>query len=387
MPLRVFRQSWSGEETLQFIVRLGLLVLLVVWCFILTRPFIPILAWSVVLVVALYPAYSWLAERLGKRPRLAAVIVTLISLAVMIGPVTWIGVGLVDGARGLTEQLSSESLKVPSPPPAIRDWPLIGDKLFDIWSTASSNIEALVQPLLPHIKSLLRSVVAMLGSVGLGALKFLAAIILAGFLFPSGPRLVETSRQIMARILPPRSEDLVALAGATIRSVSQGVIGIALLQAVLTGIGLKLVGIASAGLLAFAVMILSILQLGGALVLIPCLVWIWMTREFATALLITIYLVVVGLSDNVLKPLVMGRGLKTPMPVIFIGLLGGTIAHGLVGLFIGPIILAVGWQIMMAWIREEGRARQGERAAFSRGIESGRVTASSTHGQSASFDP
>lgn len=361
MPLRVFRQSWSGEEMLQFVVRLGLLVLLVVWCFILTRPFIPILAWSVVLVVALYPPYSWCADRLGKRPKLAAVIVTLVSLAVMLGPVTWIGVGLVDGARGLAEKIGSDALKLPSPPETIRDWPLIGEKLFDIWSTASSNIDALVQPLLPHIKSLLRSVIAMLGSVGLGALKFLAAIILAGFLFPSGPRLVETSRQIMARVLPQRSEDLVALAGATIRSVSQGVIGIALLQAVLTGIGLKFAGIGSAGLLAFAVMILSILQLGGAIVLIPCLIWIWMTSEFPTALLMTIYLVVVGLADNILKPLVMGRGLKTPMPVIFIGLLGGTIAHGLVGLFIGPIILAVGWQIMMAWIRDGDRKEKADR--------------------------
>ncbi|WP_244425497.1 AI-2E family transporter [Bradyrhizobium sp. STM 3843] len=348
---------------LQFAVRLGLLVLLVAWCFILVRPFIPILAWSVVLAVALYPLYSWLADRLGKRPKLAAAIVTAISLAVMIGPVTWIGFGLADGAKYLTEQLSAGGFQVPSPPARIRDWPLIGERLFDVWSTASSNIEALAQPLLPHIKSLLRSVVAMLGSVGFGALKFLAAIILAGFLFPSGPGLVETSRRIMARILPQRSEDLLALAGATIRSVSQGVIGIALLQAILIGIGLKFIGMASAGLLAFAVMILSILQLGAAIVLLPCLVWIWMTKEFAIALLITVYLVVVGLADNVLKPLLMGRGLTTPMPVIFIGLLGGTIAHGLVGLFIGPIILAVGWQIMMAWIRDDERQERVARAA------------------------
>jgi len=361
MALRVFRQSWSSEEMLQFAVRLGLLVMLVVWCFILTRPFIPILAWSVVLVVALYPPYRWFVDRLGERPRLAAAVVTLISLAVMIGPVTWIGVGLVDGARGLAEYLGPESLKLPSPPETIRDWPLIGEKLFDVWTTASRNIDALVQPLLPYIKSFLRSAIAMLGSVGLGALKFLAAIVLAGFLFPSAPRLVETSRRIMARVLPQRSEELLALAGATIRSVSQGVIGIALLQAVLTGIGLKLVGIASAGLLAFAVLILSILQLGGAIVLIPCLVWIWMTKEFAIALVMTFYLVVVGLADNVLKPLLMGRGLKTPMPVIFIGLLGGTIAHGLVGLFIGPIILAVAWQITMAWIREDDRKERSAR--------------------------
>jgi predicted PurR-regulated permease PerM len=157
----------------------------------------------------------------------------------------------------------------------------------------------------------------------------------------------------MARLLPERSEDFVALAGKTIRSVSQGVIGIALVQAFLFGIGLKFAGLANAGLLAFLVMILSILQVGAAIVLVPCVVWIWMTKDIAPALLITIYLLLVGLMDNVLKPLLMGRGLTTPMPVLFIGLLGGTLAHGIVGLFIGPIVLAVGWELMTAWIRGE----------------------------------
>ena len=167
------------------------------------------------------------------------------------------------------------------------------------------------------------------------------------------PRLVAASRSIMARFLPERSQDFVALAGKTIRSVSQGVIGIALVQAFLFGIGLKFAGFASAGLLAFVVMILSILQIGAAIVLIPCIVWIWMTQDVAPALLITVYLVLVGLMDNVLKPLLMGRGLTTPMPVLFIGLLGGTLAHGIVGLFIGPIVLAVGWELMTAWIRDD----------------------------------
>jgi predicted PurR-regulated permease PerM len=139
--------------------------------------------------------------------------------------------------------------------------------------------------------------------------------------------------------------------------VSQGVIGIALVQSFLVGIGLKFAGISSAGLLAFAVLILGIMQIGAAIVLIPCLIWIWATKDVTIALPLTVYLVIVGLADNVLKPLLMGRGLTTPTPVIFIGLLGGTFAHGIVGLFVGPIILAVGWDLMMAWVRDE-RARE-----------------------------
>jgi predicted PurR-regulated permease PerM len=160
-------------------------------------------------------------------------------------------------------------------------------------------------------------------------------------------------KKIQARLVAQRSQDFVALAGLTIRTVSQGVIGVAILQSLLAGIGLKLAGVAYAGVLAFAVLVLGILQIGAGPILIPVTIWIWATTNFTPALLITIYLLVVGLADNVLRPILMGRGLNTPMLVIFIGVLGGTLAHGIVGLFIGPIILAVAWELMMAWIRDD----------------------------------
>jgi predicted PurR-regulated permease PerM len=352
MSLRGFQQERSSAEVIQIAIRLCLLAALVIWCFVIIRPFIPILAWGMVLAVAVYPLYQWLSDRL-RRPNLAAGIITLTAAAIVIGPATWLGLGLVDGLRTMAEQLGSDRLSIPSPPDAIKTWPLVGDRLYDLWVQASTNLEAVLAQVAPHLKPLAGSALAAMAGVGLDALQFLAAVILAGFLLPSGPRLVEASKTIVAKLLPQRGEDFVALAGTTIRSVSQGVIGIALIQSFLFGVGLKFAGFAHAGLLAFVVMILSILQLGAALVLIPCVIWIWMTKTFATALLVTVYLVLVGLADNVLKPLVMGRGLTTPISVIFIGLLGGTLAHGLVGLFIGPIILAVGWELMMAWVRDD----------------------------------
>ena len=205
----------------------------------------------------------------------------------------------------------------------------------------------------PHLKPLAGPVLAFAGSAGVGTLKFVLSIVLSGFLFIYGPRLVEAIRRIQARLVTQRSEDFVALAGLTIRTVSQGVIGVAVLQSLLAGIGLKLAGVPHAGVLAFAVLVLAILQIGSAIVLFPVIIWIWATKDFAVALPMTIYLVIVGLADNILKPILMGRGLSTPMLVIFIGVLGGMIAHGIVGLFVGPIILAVAWELMMAWIREE----------------------------------
>jgi len=346
------RDQFTGPF-IETAIRLGALALLLYWTLILVRPFISIVIWSVVLSVALYPVFLWTSHFLGGRRRLAAFLVTVLTLLIVIGPATWLALGLIDSLRLISERLDFSSLAIPPPSQSVKEWPLIGEKLYDLWNQASTNLAAALSPLVPRIKPIVRSMLGMAGSVSFGALKFLIAVILAGFLLPTGPGFVAAIRTMMARVLPQRSEELVALAGATIRTVSQGVIGIAVVQSFLIGIGLKFAGFAHAGLIAFLVLVLSIVQIGPSIVLLPCVIWIWMTKDSATALFMTIYLVVVGLADNVLKPLLMGRGLTTPMPVMFIGLLGGTLAHGIVGLFIGPIVLAVGWELMMAWIRDE----------------------------------
>lgn len=353
MAPRIFRQTMSGDELIQLAVRLGLLTFLVYWSFVLVQPFIPILVWSMVLTVALYPPYDWLSVRLGNRPKLAAATITAINLAIIIGPVTWLGFGLVDGLQSIASQLGGGNLAIPSPPEGVKDWPIVGAQVYALWDHASTNLKAALSELAPHLKPLAGPVLAFAGSAGFGTLKFVAAVALSGFLFHYGPRLVAAIRKIQARLVTPRSQDFVALAGLTIRTVAQGVIGVAVLQSLLAGIGLKLAGVPHAGLLAFAVLILAILQIGSAVVLLPVIIWIWATKDFAVALPLTIYLLIVGLADNVLKPMLMGRGLNTPMLVIFIGVLGGMLAHGILGLFVGPIILAVTWELIMAWIREE----------------------------------
>jgi predicted PurR-regulated permease PerM len=191
------------------------------------------------------------------------------------------------------------------------------------------------------------------GSAGTGTLKFIASVVIAGFLFPSGPKLVTSVKTALARIVPQRSADFMALAGATIRTVAQGVIGVAVVQSLLAGIGLKIAGVPHAGVLAFAVLVLGIIQIGSAPILLPVIIWIWTVKDVGSAVLITIYLVLVGISDNVLRPILMSRGLSTPVLVIFVGVIGGTLAHGIVGLFVGPIVLSVAWELMMAWIGEE----------------------------------
>ncbi|MBR0900203.1 AI-2E family transporter [Bradyrhizobium tropiciagri] len=359
--MKTLRQLVAGDEFIQLAIRLGLLALLIYWSFVLVRPFVPILTWSVVLAVALNPVFNWLAGVLGGRAGIAALVLTLISLGVVIGPATWLGIGAVEGVREIAGQLSAGNVVVPSPPAAVKDWPLIGAPLYDFWDRASTNLRAVLREVVPHLKPLAGPLLGFASNAGVGMLKFLLAVVLAGFLFPYGSQLAAACRSFLSRIVPEQSEHFLDLAGTTIRAVSRGVIGIAVLQSLLAGIGFKLAGIPSAGLLAFVVMLLAIVQIGAAIVLIPVIIWLWSAKDFTTALALTLFFLVVGVLDNVLKPLVMGRGLTTPAPVILVGVIGGTLAHGIVGLFIGPIILAVAWEFITAWIRDDRARLAGER--------------------------
>jgi predicted PurR-regulated permease PerM len=351
--LRPIRQLLAGEDEIQLAVRLALLALLIYWSFVVVRPFIPILAWSVVLAVALYPVFNWLSGLLGNRPKLAATALTLINLGIVIGPATWLGLGAVEGIRNFAAQLGAGTLAIPSPPAGVKDWPIIGTQLFALWDQASTNLRAALREFTPHLKPMAGTMLGLAGGAGVGTFKFLVAVALTGFLLPAGPRLVGASQRFLSRVVAERSENFLVLAGATIRSVAQGVIGIAVAQGLVIGMILKFADVPRAGLLAFAVMMLGILQIGSAIIVIPVLIWIWVTKSFAAALLITACLLPASLADNVLKPIVMGRGLTTPSLVIFLGVIGGTLAHGIVGLFIGPIILAVAWELLTAWVRDD----------------------------------
>ena len=355
------RPEPSGGEAIRIAIRIALLAGLIYWSYVLLDPFIPILAWSVVLTVALYPAYEWLSRLLGRRPRIAATIMTLLVLAVFLGPATWLGLGLVDGLRTISEQVTSGDLAIPSPPDSVRNLPLIGQSLFETWEMASLNLEAAFRELAPNLKPLTGPILAVASSAGTGTLKFFAAMLITGFLFPTGPRLVAATRRMLVRIVPQRSADFLVLAGATIRTVAQGVIGIAVLEALLAGIGMKIADVPHAGVLAFAILVLGIVQIGSLPILIPVVIWVGAVKGVGTAVLLTIYLVLVVVADHALKPLLMGRGLSTPVLVIFMGVIGGTLAHGIVGLFVGPIVLAVAWELLMAWTRtEQVEARGGK---------------------------
>ena len=334
-----------------FVVRLAFLGLFAWWSLGLVSPFLPIVVWAVLLAVALYPAYDWLAAVLGGRRRLAATLITLLSLATILGPVSLLSASLADSVQWLAENLRSGTLKVPPPPGEIANLPIVGEEVAEAWTLAAGNLEEAVARYGAVILPAGSTMLGKVAELSLDVLKFVASVIIAGFLFLPGPRLAAGARAFAARLIAPRGAHFVDLAGATIRNVSRGVIGVALIQALLAGIILHVAGVPAAGLVSFGVLLLCVVQIGPAPILLPLLVWVWMTHPTNFSLLLTLVLVPVGLIDNVLKPILMARGLTTPMLVILTGVIGGTLTHGLVGLFLGPVVLSVFYELVVAWTR------------------------------------
>jgi predicted PurR-regulated permease PerM len=338
-------------------IRLGVLAFLLYWSYLLVRPFITIMVWSVVLTVALYPVYEVMVSWLGGRRRLAAALLTLINLLIVIGPAMWLALSLIDGLRTLSDKLDVSAFALPPPPIAIKSWPFVGETLYQYWELASTNLHAALVKIGPELKPVGSFLLQIAAGAGVGTVKFLVAVVVAGFLFSPAPLLVDELKQLSRRIASGRGEQFVRLAGDTIRAVSRGVVGISALQAFLAALGLYAIGIPVAGLLTMIILIFGIIQIGPTVIIIPLVIWTWISTDTTTALLFTAYMIPVSLLDNILRPLVLGRGLDAPILIILLGVIGGTISQGITGLFLGPIVLAVIWNLLMAWISDKNNAQ------------------------------
>jgi predicted PurR-regulated permease PerM len=337
-------------------IRLAFLGVILYLSLSIISPFLETMVWSVVLAVALYPVFDLLANWLGGRRKLAAALITILLLLIIIGPVTWLALDLVDVPKMIYARLDSGQLSIPAPVATVKNWPLIGEPIFQFWELASTNLSAALAKVAPHLKPIGSTLLGAAGSAGVAILQFLASVIIAGFLLSPGPMLIDGVAMFLHSRVSQRGSEFLQLAGATIRNVSQGVIGVSLLQALLAGIGLSVAGVPGASLIAFGVLVMGIIQIGPSVIIVPVIIWSWMTMETWTAVLFTAYMVPVNLVDNVLRPIIFARGLKTPMLVIIVGVIGGTLSNGIIGLFVGPIVLAVTWDLLIAFVRDNEAA-------------------------------
>jgi len=341
-------------------IQIGALLVLIMLCYNIVAPFVHIVLWGIVIGVGLYPTHTSLTAKLGGRAKTSATILVLLGLAIVITPVWMTAESSIAAAQKISSNLEAGTLAVPDPNESVAGWPLVGEPIYAIWSEAADNLESTLNKYSNQLRSAGQTLASAAGGAILGALAFVVSILIAGALLMNAESGHRATRQIAGSLMGDEAgEKITELSILTIRSIVKGVLGIAIIQAVAAMIGLLIAGIPAAGLWSLAVLVVAIVQLPPWLVLAPIAVWFFSVAEPVPATIFAVYMLIVSLADMVLKPLLLGRGVETPMLVILFGAIGGAIAMGIIGLFLGAVILAVSYELLVAWMapdRDEAAA-------------------------------
>ncbi|MEA3302660.1 MAG: AI-2E family transporter [Pseudomonadota bacterium] len=331
-------------------IRISMVLLLAYWCLKIISPFIFPIMWAIIIAVAIYPLYVKLVAAMGGRKKMAAALFAIAALALLIVPTIKLSASMIDTGQALSAAWESGTLKIPPPAEGVAEWPLIGEKLHKYWTLASVNLEAALKQIAPHLKTAGGWLFSAFGNAGIGVLQFIISILIAAVFLAGTQAAHRSTLAISSRIAGDRGEELASISIATIRSVAQGVLGVAIIQSLLAGIGLLVMDVPGAGLWALLVLVLAVVQLPPILVLGPIIVYVFSVATTGPAIAFMIWSLIVSGSDAFLKPLFLGRGMEIPMLVILLGAIGGMMTSGIIGLFIGSVVLALGYKLFMIWL-------------------------------------
>ena len=340
-------------RALEASIHIGLAGLLLFWCFKIGRPFIQIIVWGIIIAVAIHPIYSRLKSALGGRDRLAATLITILALIFLLVPTIMLSDSLIDTAQEFSAQLDAGTLRVPPPSESVRSWPVIGEPVYKLWSLGSTDLGAAMNKMAPRLKKYGIGLLSTAANAGVGILAFVVSIIIAGVLLANAEGAHQAALTLFRRLAGEGGANFVELEGATVRSVAQGILGVALIQSILGGLGCLVVGVPGAGLWAILILLVAVVQLPPLLVLGPIIFYVFSTSSTITAVLFAIWSVLVSISDPFLKSLLLGRGVDVPMLIIFIGAIGGFITSGIIGLFVGAIVFTAGYKLFIRWLNED----------------------------------
>ncbi|MFC5578072.1 AI-2E family transporter [Lysobacter niabensis] len=354
MILTPASQKALSQGLLDVLIRAGLVAVLVIACYQVFHPFLNLMLWSVILAVTLYPLHRRLKPRLGNRDGRTATVLVLICIIVLLVPLYLLGMSLGSSVAHGMEVVRSGSFHIPPPPDSVAGWPLVGERLHGVWQQAATDLTSLAQKFTPQIKAFSLTLLGKATGLGLGLLMFIAALAIAGIVMAYADAGQRSAVKIASRFFGlPKGPKITELCTGTIRAVAQGVVGIAFIQMLLIGVAFVLMDIPGAAVLSMAVLLLGIMQIPATLITVPVIIFVIATRGADVGTIVfSVYVFLAGLADNVLKPLLLGRGVEVPMPVVLIGALGGMVTSGIIGLFIGPVLLAVGYMLFWQWIED-----------------------------------
>jgi len=345
-------QSQGTPTTLaiEIAIRLGLIFLILAWCLKILTPFIGLIVWGAIIAIAIYTPFQKLVEKLGGRKKLAVTLIAIVSIAAILIPVISLSSSLIESATTVGDQISTGEVNIAPPSESVREWPLIGEKTYALWNQASVDLGALLEKYPDQLTAVGKKLIGMAKGVGAGVFQFIISMLIAAAFLSSAESAGAAMHRLFTRLAGDRGGPLLDLSAATIRSVAVGVIGIAFIQAMLGGLGMMFAGVPAAGLLAIVILVLAIAQLPPILVLLPVIFYVFSVESTTVAVIFMIWSILVSMSDAVLKPIFLGRGVDAPMLVILLGAIGGMVTSGIVGLFIGAVILALGYKLFQVWL-------------------------------------
>jgi predicted PurR-regulated permease PerM len=344
----------ESQQRIEQIVVIGLLVILAVGCLTVLRPFLSALLWALILSFSTWPLYAWLVRRLNGRRSLAALLMTLLVAAIFILPLAAAGAGLADSVAkvgGMVAVLLQQG--PPGPPAWVAELPIIGPQLTQRWLELERLGAGWTAELRPYLDTGLNWLLSLGVRLGEAILQVSLGVLVAFFFFRDGAEGARRLRIAVERLAGSRGQRLLTVVVGTVQSVVYGVIGTALAQATLQGLGLWLAGVPAAFFLGFLTFFLSFVPLGPPLVWLPAVVWLLYNGAFGWGLFLAVWgLLVVSGIDNVLRPYLISRGSKMPLILILFGVLGGLMAFGFLGVFLGPTLLALGYVLFQEWSAE-----------------------------------
>jgi len=348
----------TRKELIETAIQIGIITLLAVWCYQIAAPFIGPIVWAGIIAIGVHPLYQWLKDKTGLSPGWASTAVTLALLVILITPSAILSNALLKNVQTLTAQIENDDLQIPPPSEGVGDWPLIGKKVETLWSQASQDPKAVLGQYDAQLKKYARWFLAKAAGAGMGLLVFIFSIILAGVFLVSATGARRAVESVFTRLAGSRGPEMTELSQATVKSVVTGILGIAIIQSLLAGLGFIVMGVPAAGLLAFICLILAIVQIDILIILIPLSIYAFSVTGTGAAVAFLVWNIAVGLLNNVLKPILLAKGVNAPMAVIFIGAIGGMLHYGIIGLFVGAVVMVLGYTLFIAWLKPDAETRE-----------------------------
>ncbi len=330
-------------------IKISVLAALVMACYSILKPFIAPIIWAGIIAVAVKPLCDLFEKKIKSR-RLSAIITTLLLLSILIYPTYMFASSVIKGSQGLATKFEAGELQVPSPKEKVKQWPIIGESTYTLWYDISHNLSKTVVEHKDELANFSKGVGSKIASAGIAVVVLVFSIFISGIFLANANICGIFIHKLAKRLAGDAGEQFANLASTTILGVTQGILGVAALQGILAGVGFAIMGIPAAPVLGLAVLILSVIQLSPSLILLPVSIYAFSITGPVAASIFLIWNLAIGLMDNILKPIIMGKDSSVPMLVIFLGAIGGFISMGFIGLFVGAVVLVLAYELFRTWL-------------------------------------